>query len=282
MAATITFTGAGNAPGLLLVRLTVSPPAGAIPVSTTVPVTICPETALVGLKESIVTTGASTVSAADMKVPLGSVAVMFAFALAVTASVVTLNVPLVAPAAMFKLAGTVAAPVLLLISVTVKPAGAAGPLRTTVPTEPVPPVTEFGLSVNAVMTAGLTVKVALLLLATSVAVTVAIFAVATPTVVAVKVCDVLPAGIITLAGTVTDGSELLKETVIPPVGAAWVIVTVPVELVPPVTVAGLKLTPVTVNEDTIVTFPITVIKPVVAITVTGVELPIAPAVTTKV
>ena len=60
------------------------------------------------------------------------------------------------------------------------------------------------------------------------------------------------------------------------------IVTVPVEFVPPVTAAGLKLTPVTVTEGTTVTFPFTVVEPVVAMTVTGVELATAPAVTTKV
>jgi len=42
---------------------------------------------------------------------------------------------------------------------------------------------------------------------------------------------------------------LAKPTAVPPAGAAELIVTVPVELVPPVTVTGLKLTPVTVGPE---------------------------------
>jgi len=110
-----------------------------------------------------------------------------------------------------------------------------------------------------------------MLLAPRVAVTITFFIVATPTVVAVKVCEVFPAPTVTFAGTVTDGSELLRETISPPAGAAWLIVTVPVELVPPVTVPGLKLTPDTVVKGTTVTFPMTMVAPVVAVTITGVE-----------
>ncbi len=214
--------------------------------SVTVPVVVCPETTLTGLNDSVVTTGGFTVRPPPRAVPLGNVAVIVTLALAATASVVTLKVPLLAPPAMLKLAGTVAALVLLLIKVTVRPTGGAGPLKTNVPTEPTPPVTGLGLNVSDVITAGLTVSVPVTLLAPSVAVTVTTVALATPTVVAVNVCDVFPAAIITVAGTVTEGSPLLKETVIPPVGATSLIVAVPVELVPPVTATGLKLSEVTV------------------------------------
>jgi len=74
-----------------------------------------------------------------MLLPLGSVAVKFTTVLAATGNDEALNVPLVAPPAMLKLAGAVATLVLLLITVTVKPAAGAGPLRTTVPIEPAPP-----------------------------------------------------------------------------------------------------------------------------------------------
>ena len=137
-AGTTTVAGTGNAVELLL-RLTVYPPAGAFPLSVTVPVVICPETTFPGVKESIVTTGGFTVSPAGMLLPLGSVAVKFTTVLAATGNDEALNVPLVAPPAMLKLAGAVAALVLLLITVTVKPAAGAGPLRTTVPIEPPPP-----------------------------------------------------------------------------------------------------------------------------------------------
>jgi len=283
-AGTVTFAGTGNAFKLLLVRVTVSPPAGAFPLITMVPVVICPETTFAGLKESVVTTGAFTVSIWAVAVPpLGSVGVMLTVALAATGNVMTLNVPLVALPGIVKFIGTVAAAalVVVLVRVTVKPAGGAGPLSMTVPIEPLPPVTELELNVNDIIAAGFTVSIALLLV-TSVAVTVTagFGAVATPTVVALKVCDDCPAAIAILAGTITtDGAELVKETVTPPAGAAWLSVTVPVELVPPVTVAGLKLTPDTVSDGSTVTFAITLVKLVVAVTV---ELPAVPAVTTKV
>ncbi len=65
----------------------------------------------------------------------------------------------------------------------------------------------------------------------------------TPTEVAKKVLDDFPAAIVTLAGTATDELELAREMEIPPEGAAWLRVTVPVALVPPVRAAGLKLRP---------------------------------------
>jgi hypothetical protein len=156
LAGTITFplAGTGNTAELLLDRPTVTPPAGAAPLSVTVPVTVCPEVTLAGLKVIAVTTGGGfTVSAAVRKSELGSVAVIVEFITAATASVLTLKVPMVVPAAMLKLAGTVAALVLLLIRVTLKPAGGAGPLRFTVPTatEPGPPVRAPGLNMKDVM-----------------------------------------------------------------------------------------------------------------------------------
>jgi len=70
-AGTTTFplAGTGNALALLLIRVTVRPPAGAFPLITTVPVVICPETTFTGLKESMVTTGAFTVRLLDAEVP---------------------------------------------------------------------------------------------------------------------------------------------------------------------------------------------------------------------
>ncbi len=223
--------------------------------------------------------GGFTMSTAVSSVPVGSVAVIVTFVLAVTVNVVILKVPLVAGPVMLKLPGTVATFALLLIKVIIKPARGAGPFRVTVPTEPLPPTTGLGLNVMDVMTAGLTVKLPLAKLLPRLAITVTIVGVATPIVIAVNVCDVDPAAIVTAAGTVTDGSPLLKETVNPPAGAAAPMVTVPVELVPPVTAAGAKLRPVTAST---VTVPMTEVVPVMAVTVTGVGLPAGPAVTTNV
>jgi len=69
--------------------------------------------------------------------------------------------------------------------------------------------------------------------------------VATAVVVIVNVAVVLPAGTATVAGTAA--AELLsdRDTVVPPEGAAPFRVTVPVEELPPITVLGLKLKPLT-------------------------------------
>ena len=63
----------------------------------------------------------------------------------------------------------------------------------------------------------------------------------TADVVTVNVRLMLPAETVTLAGTVaTDGLLLDSDTTVSPEGAALVSVTVPCELLPPVTVAGLS------------------------------------------
>ena len=66
---------------------------------------------------------------------------------------------------------------------------------------------------------------------------------ATAEVVIVKFALVEPTGTVTEAGTVAAAVLLLvRLTGIPPTGAGPVSVTVPVEFVPPCTVAGLTLT----------------------------------------
>src|ERR1700724_3521015 len=62
------------------------------------------------------------------------------------------------------------------------------------------------------------------------------------TVAIVKLALVCPAATVTLAGTVA--AALLRDsvTIVPPVGAAAVRVTVPVELAPPVSVLGFSAT----------------------------------------
>ena len=71
---------------------------------------------------------------------------------------------------------------------------------------------------------------------------------ATPLVVTVNVVDVLPAATVTLAGTVAAGFPLESVTTAPPVGAAALSVTVPVELAPPVTLVGFRVTEASTAE----------------------------------
>ena len=56
----------------------------------------------------------------------------------------------------------------------------------------------------------------------------------------VNVALVLPPGTVILAGTLTDDELTLSETTIPPLGEALLNVTVPWELLPPVTLVGLR------------------------------------------
>ena len=72
---------------------------------------------------------------------------------------------------------------------------------------------------------------------------------ATPPVVMVKVADVLPAETVTLAGSVAAGLPLERVTTAPPVGAGALSVTVPVGLVPPVTLVGFRVTDASVAAD---------------------------------
>jgi hypothetical protein len=77
-------------------------------------------------------------------------------------------------------------------------------------------------------------------------------------VVAVKVADVCPAAIETDAGTETATSLDARTTVTPPVGAAPFNVIVPVDALPPVTLAGLKAIDATFG-DVIPSDPLTVV-----------------------
>jgi len=207
---------------------------------------------------------------------------MSTLVVAATDSEVTLNVALELPAVTATLAGTVATAVSALIRLIVTPPVGAAPVRFTVPIEPVPPVTAAGFKTRDVSVGGRTVSVPeMSKLDPVLADTIAEVAVATVVVMAVKVCMVLPAGMVTPAGTVTVGSELISDTNTPPAGATTLMVTVPVEVFPPVTFAGMKLTRTTGGGST-VRVCVTMVVPEVAVTVTRVELPTEFATTIKV
>jgi len=124
------------------------------------------------------------------------------------------------------------------------PVGAA-PLSVTVPVELFPPVTLVGLNVTdvSVTVVGFTLRVAVRVVPSVPEIVTGVEA-ATALVVTLKVAPVAPAATVTVDPTWADGSLLESATTAPPVGAAPLSVTVPVELFPPVTLVGLK-----VNED---------------------------------
>jgi len=148
-ATTVTLAGTVAVDVLLLERETVAPPAGADPLSVTVPVEGDPPVTLVGFSVSEERVGracGSTVSEAVLVTPAYDAEIVTGVD-AVTALVLTVNVALLAPAATVTLADTLAAP-LLLESSTCAPPVSAGPLSVTVPVEGDPPVTLVGFSVS--------------------------------------------------------------------------------------------------------------------------------------
>jgi hypothetical protein len=240
-AATVTLVGIETEAPLVLLRLTASPPLGAAVVILTVPVDETPPVTLDGLNVTPVGVRAVavTVSVADAELPLAD-AVMLGVAVVLVALVVAVNVAVLLPCATVTLLGTVAPAVLLRL--TGKPPSGAAPLIVTVPVEEPPPVTLIGFNVTLDAAGALTVSVAVVELPFADPVMVTLVFADTGMVVAVNVAEVLPAATVTLDGTVVLGSLLLRFTGSPPVGAAPLMVTVPVEEVPPVTPVGLNVT----------------------------------------
>ena len=145
---------------LLLESVTLKPPAGAVPLSLTVPVEVCnPPTTLAGFsvsEESVITGGGAgvTVSEAVLVTPAWAAEKVTAVDEA-TALVLTINVAVVAPAATVTPEGTLAAAVLLLESATCTPPAGAGALSVTVPVEDcAPPTTLVGFRLSDERVAG--------------------------------------------------------------------------------------------------------------------------------
>lgn len=129
----------------------------------------------------------------------------------------------------------------LLDNVIIKPPAGAAELIRTVPVEDFPPTTVVGASVNDNNTGGLTVRFADVELPPKLAVIEARIWVETASVFTVKLALVLPAATITEAGTVAQLWLLDSCTTIPPVGAAALSTTFPVDGDPPPTLVGFNV-----------------------------------------
>jgi hypothetical protein len=147
--ATVTVDGTVADDGLPLDSDTTAPPAGAGPLSVTVPVEGLPPTTLDGFTPNELNPTATgvTVRGAVRVTPPYTAEIVTAVE-PDTGLVVTGNVALVAPAATVTLDGTVAANVLSLLSDTTAPPAGAGPLSVTVPVEGLPPTTLDGFTPN--------------------------------------------------------------------------------------------------------------------------------------
>ena len=160
--ARVTLEGTRATDVLLLNKATCAPPAGAGPLSVTVPVEDCaPPTTLCGLNvsDAMVGSGGVTVSDADRVTPAYAPEIVTVVD-EDTILVLIANVALLAPAVTVTLAGTRATFVLLLESVTWAPPAGAGPLSVTVPVEDCkPPTTLLGLTVREESVGGAAVTV---------------------------------------------------------------------------------------------------------------------------
>lgn len=237
-AATVTLAGT-VAEALPLDKATVNPLAGATPLRVTVPVEETPPRTLVGFKVRPLGTGARIVRTAVLVMPPVAAEIVDVVLAAIT-EVEIVKVAEVAPAATETVAGTVAEG-LLLDSATIVPPEGAAPDKVTVPVELLPPRTLVGLKDKVLGMGAAMLSTAVLLEPLTVAVMFAVVDVPTRAVVVVKVAVVEPALTVTDTGTVALGLSLERETTVPPVGAAAANVTLPIEELPPTTLAGFNV-----------------------------------------
>jgi hypothetical protein len=235
-ALTVTVAG-GVALNPLEVRLTSSPPGGAGSFSVTVPCVEVPPMTEVGETVRVFGTGEVMVSVADILTPPAE-AEMVTGVEVVTPEVEMPNVALVAPAATSTEPGVTALELVEDRSTTMPPAGAAR-LRVTVPVDGEPPVTEAGESEREAGTGSTTSRVAEALTPPDDAATTTVVEDETVDVVMGKAAVVAPAGTKTKEGSDTEALPPRRFTSLPPVGAAFVRVTVPTALWPLATMLGL-------------------------------------------
>jgi len=242
-AATVTLEGTVATDVFPLERVTTAPPDGASPLRVTVPVELLPPVTLVGFRVSEPRAAGVTVKVADSVAP-AYVPEIVTLVLVKTVVVITVKAALVLPAATVTLLGTLATALLLESDTTAPPEG-AGAVRLTVPNEAFPPVVLVGFRVSEEIVTGppgVTVKSASLVVPLYVPEIVMLKVVDTLVVLTAKVALVLPAATVTLAGTVaTEEFPLERATTAPPEGAAALRVTVPVELAPPLTLVGFRV-----------------------------------------
>jgi hypothetical protein len=163
--------------------------------------------------------------------------------LVATAVVAIVKVAVVAPAGTVTVDGSVPL-VLLEVRPTTSPPVGAAPNRVTVPVVDVPPVTDAGATAT-LFRYGVIVSEAVTLVLPEAAVMTAVVLEVTAVVVMVKVAEVAPAATVTNGGTEADALLLINSTSAPPAGAAWVRVTVPVDVNPPTTEVGFRVSVLT-------------------------------------
>jgi hypothetical protein len=229
--------------------LTVHPPAGAFPVSFIVPVTVLPPTGVLLGKPIVRTRGARTFSV-PVTERLPVVPVTTTLVSAPVTSVVAEKSTVVAFAGTVTDAGTLTSGFALINVTTVPPAG-AGDCNVTIPGVVKPPVTLAGVNVTVRITGVAITSVPDLVTPLSVARIAALTFAATAFVVTVTAAFTAPAGIVTFAGTVASAMDELTSTTTPPAGAGVSMVIVAVDVLPPATDVGERVTEIGAGPRTV-------------------------------
>jgi hypothetical protein len=265
-ALTVTEAGAVSV-ALVLESVTATPPAGAAFVSAIVHKVEAFWPMLAGLQDSDDTpTEPSRLRVAVAVILLRVAVIVAAWLFMITLAAEAVNWPTAAPFAINRAGGTVKLALLLAIEITLQPTDALFSVTVHVLAEP--PVKLVGAQLTELSVAVATrLMTTLLRLLPRVAVTVADWLLETVVVVTLKAADATPAAIVTEAGTVSVELVLVRVTVAPPTGAAWVRVTVQVleELGP--RLAGLQATPETRAGATRLMAAVCELAPKVAVTV---------------
>ena len=250
-------------------RATVVPPVGDGPTRVTVPVEVPPAITEAGDTLTVLM-ASGVIDRLAVRVVVPKLTEIIEATVWVTTEVGMLKVAVVAPAATVTDDGTVADRLFELTERTIPPVG-AGPFSVTMPTLGKPPSTVVGLSVSVDGLGALMVSDAVLVPLPRVAVITAEVDEATGVVVTENVADELPALTVTEPGTVAMALPEVKLTVVPPVGAIPCNVAVPVEDVPPMTLAGARVIAVRVGGPT-VSVAVLVISPKDAVMFTTVDV----------
>jgi hypothetical protein len=140
-----TVEGAEAIAGLVLVSVITAPPAGAGPLSVTIPVDAPPPPRIVGVRVKEMAEAVGFTLRTVLRVFPASEAVSVAETVVVTVCVVAENVAEVAPPKTVTVPGTVTA-ALLLVNVMAAPAVGAAPLNVMVPTDVLLPTTVLGFT----------------------------------------------------------------------------------------------------------------------------------------
>ena len=247
-AGTVTVAGTVT-PARLLESETTIPPVGALLDNVTVPVELLLPTTLDGATETDANRPARTAKApVTLDAPV--LAVTTTPVSVETAFVLTVKIASCEPAATVTVAGTVAAASLESRLTTMPPVGALVS-RLTIPVAVLPPATPAGEMVMTETRGAVTVRSAFAAVPLDEAVMVAEAFAETAIVVIVNVALVAPSATVTLAGSVAAALLDARLTTTPPAGAAYPMLTAPVDVRPPGTVVGSSVTLTTVGAVTV-------------------------------